>query len=100
MSPGRPRSSSEHGGVLRCHVARLRDDEVIRVAGLEVTGSDHAAVGRVKEAREGDFHLDRPMARDLYVPYSAVQEVTANRVVLNVPADQIGSMGWPETPLL
>ena len=40
------------------------------------------------------------MARDLYVPYSAVQEVAANRVVLNVPADQIGSMGWPQTPLL
>jgi predicted transcriptional regulator of viral defense system len=33
----RPPASSQTTGVLRCHVARLRDDEITAVDGLEVT---------------------------------------------------------------
>lgn len=40
----RPRASSDVGRLLRCHVARLRDEEVIEVDGLEVTSPTRTAL--------------------------------------------------------
>src|SRR5207244_13557774 len=40
--------------------------------GMEVMSIDGEPVGKVKEVRANDFLLDRPLARDLYVPYSSV----------------------------
>jgi len=40
----RPRASNDTGRVLRCHVARLREDEVIDVDGLPVTGPVRTAL--------------------------------------------------------
>lgn len=68
--------------------------------GMEVVGSDTAFIGNVREIREDDFLVDIPMRRDVYVPFTAIQSVeqdaAAGRVVLNIPADQVGNMKWPK----
>ncbi len=40
------------------------------------------------------------LRRDLYVPLAAIREVTDDRVVLTVPADQVDDMDWPHPPLV
>lgn len=67
--------------------------------GMEVAGADGRVVGRVKLVRSGDFVLDRPMARDLYVPFGACQSVAENRVVLRAEAGEIDNQGWNAAPL-
>lgn len=64
---------------------------------MEVIGSDGGRVGRVKETRLSDFLVDRRLALDVYVPMEAVQRVAGDRVMLNVPADRVGDMGWATT---
>lgn len=68
--------------------------------GMPVVGSDMRNVGLIKEVRENDFLVDIPMHRDLYIPFSAVQNVEADQVVLNIPAHQVGQMNWPKPSLL
>ncbi|HEX9131521.1 MAG TPA: DUF892 family protein [Ktedonobacteraceae bacterium] len=68
--------------------------------GMRVVGSDKRQVGHVRDVRENDFLVDIPMHRDLYVPFSAIQNVDADRVVLNIPVDQIDDMNWPKPPLV
>jgi hypothetical protein len=36
----------------------------------------------------------------VYVPLSAVKEILGHRVVLMVPAAEVGEQGWPMPPLL
>jgi ferritin-like metal-binding protein YciE len=67
--------------------------------GMQVVGSDMSNVGRVRDIRENDFLIDIPMHRDLYVPFSAIQSVDADRVVLNIPGDQIYDKDWPKPAL-
>jgi ferritin-like metal-binding protein YciE len=68
--------------------------------GMQIVGSDMGNIGFVREVREDDFLADIPMHRDLYVPFSAIQNVDAERVILNIPGDQIYDMDWPKPPLL
>jgi ferritin-like metal-binding protein YciE len=68
--------------------------------GMEVVGQDTGNVGTVKEMRDGDFLIDRPMKRDVYVPYNAIQNIDGGRAILNIPAGQVDSMGWDKPPLL
>lgn len=68
--------------------------------GMEVVGSDMKSVGHVRNVRDNDFHVDIPMHRDIYVPFTAIQNVEGERVVLNIPADQVYDMNWPKPPLL
>lgn len=56
--------------------------------GMQVMGSDNAGVGVVKELQDGGFIVDRTLAPDIFVPYSAVQGLDKDVVVLNVPADR------------
>jgi ferritin-like metal-binding protein YciE len=67
--------------------------------GMPVVGSDMSNVGLVKEVRDNDFLVDIPMHRDLYVPFSAVQKVEANQVVLTIPGRQVIEMDWPRPAL-
>ncbi len=67
--------------------------------GMDVSSSDGTVLGVVKEIRASDFLLDRSGQRDLYVPLSAVAQVTGQQVVLNVAADDIGDQGWPNPSL-
>ena len=74
-------------------------DQLRCAPGMRVVGSDGDDVGRVKECRESDFLVDRSMQRDIYVPYSAVQDISDDTVALNIPADQVDEMGWAKPSL-
>ena len=67
---------------------------------MEVMGMDGSSVGHVKEVRDAEFVIDRPMHRNMRVPYNAVQEVREGRVVLNVPANKVDGVGWKKASLL
>jgi hypothetical protein len=67
---------------------------------MEVVGSDMDKVGSVKEVRANDFLVNRHMKRDVYVPYTAIRDVSGNQVVLNIPASQVDSMGWPNPSII
>jgi len=62
---------------------------------MEVVGTDGQSVGQVKEVRGTDFLLDRPMHGDVYVPFSGIRIVDGDRVMLDVPSDQLDDQGWP-----
>ena len=66
--------------------------------GMQIVGSDGVSVGKVKEIREHDFLADRPMARDVYIPFDAVARAD-NQVILNIRADEVSSQNWPAPPL-
>src|SRR5256714_5644101 len=68
--------------------------------GMGVVGSDMRPVGAVRNVRDNDFRIDIPMQRDLYAPFDAVQNVTADRVILNIPADQVRDMNWSKPSLM
>lgn len=68
--------------------------------GMKVIGSDKSNIGRVGDIRDNDFRVDIPMHRDLYVPFSAIQNMDNDQVMLNVQGDQIYGMGWPKPPLI
>ena len=78
------------------------DPQYLKV-GMEVVGSDGELAGTVKEVHTSDFHLDRPMARDVLVPLAAIQGImdasgthAGNpRVVLVIRADSISLNNWP-----
>jgi len=67
--------------------------------GMRVIGSNKGGIGQVRDVRDNDFLVDLPMRRDVYVPFDAIQEVTADFVMLNIPSDRIGDMGWNNPPL-
>jgi len=78
------------------------DPQHIQV-GMRVRGIDGEDVGWVKEIRTSDILVDRPLARDVYVPLEAIQmivDTTASsaydpHVVLTIRADSVGDTGWP-----
>ncbi|MGE3267939.1 MAG: BON domain-containing protein [Chloroflexota bacterium] len=66
---------------------------------MDVIGSDGKTVGTVKEVRGTDFLLDRPMERDLYVPFSAIQTVDGERVMLSCRSPEVDHQNWPSSSL-
>jgi hypothetical protein len=68
--------------------------------GMDVVGSDGKSVGRVKEVRNTDFLVDRPLARDVYVPFEACQSISAERIVLTIPAGEVNNQGWANPGLM
>src|SRR5262245_58557227 len=94
--------SETHGeDVLKAH----SPGDQVRV-GMDVNTVDGERLGRVKEIRGDEFLLDRPFARDLWVPLSSVmatEEYRTNyrggspepeQVVLNVSAAHVERQGW------
>jgi sporulation protein YlmC with PRC-barrel domain len=67
--------------------------------GMEVIGSSGRVVGRVKEIRDNDFLVDREMARDIYVPYSAIASV-GEQILLHVSANEVDNQGWEKPAIL
>ena len=65
-------------------------------AGMHVVGADGKEVGTVKEVRDKDFLIDRPMRRDVYAPFDAIQNVNGDKVTLNVSSDKVDNMNWPK----
>lgn len=66
---------------------------------MQVAGSDGQSIGTVKEVRGADFLVDRSMQRDVYVPFSAVRDISGGRVTLNVASGEVDSMGWASPPI-
>jgi hypothetical protein len=65
---------------------------------MTVIDSEGAEAGVVKEIREEFFLLDRPAALDVYVPYTAIQNIAANTIRLNLSPRQIDDLSWADTP--
>lgn len=63
--------------------------------GMDVVGSEGGIIGTVRQVREGDFLVERTLARDVYVPFGAVRAVVESLIELNVPADEVDEMRWP-----
>jgi hypothetical protein len=73
---------------------------------MDVVSIDGEHIGKVKEVRQTDFLLDRPLARDLWVPFDSVVEAgehggafrrgptQLSEVVLSVSAAHVDSQGW------
>jgi hypothetical protein len=51
----------------------------------------------VKAVRETDFLLGRPLARDVYVPFSAIRWPGQWSLRIRVPNAQLGAMGWEQS---
>ncbi len=62
--------------------------------GESVVGSMGKSLGTVKEIHARDFVLDRPMQKDLHVPFTAIQDTNGNQVRLNLTSDQLDNQGW------
>ena len=59
--------------------------------GMEVIGTTGAPIGRIKEAREEDFVIERtPPQEDVTLPYDTVRALLASQVVLSIGPDQLG----------
>ena len=68
--------------------------------GMEVVGADGEPVGTVKEIHAAAALVDRAMARDVYVPFYAIDGPRGTQVVLSVPHDLVDAMDWPSPPVL
>lgn len=66
---------------------------------MDVIGTDGERVGTVKAVHGADFLLDRPTARDLLVPFSAVRTVDGERIMLGVRSSEIDDQHWPTSEL-
>jgi hypothetical protein len=92
----------EDGEILKANQAGPSQIEV----GMEVVSLDGEPIGRVKEVRKDDFLVDRPMARDVYVPFGFVLAEEAGEeplrggpteplnVILTVTGAEINSQNW------
>ncbi len=65
--------------------------------GMDVVGSMGRKIGTVEEIRDFNFLVDRTNQPDIYIPYTAVQAVRNDRVILNVAADDVNNMNWATT---
>lgn len=61
--------------------------------GMNVGDREGAFLGTVKAVEAHEFLLDRPMARDVWVPLNRC-EVFGGQVVLDVPAADLDQQGW------
>ncbi len=99
-APGQPyaNASSPVKGTPSPELQQVNRASQVQV-GMPVVGSDMSNVGLVKEVGDDNFLVDIPLQRDLYIPFTAVQNVDADQVVLNVSKDQVHQMNWAKPPL-
>jgi hypothetical protein len=75
-------------------------DLIVPARGARVYDAFGAPAGRVKEVRDGDFLLARPLARDVYVPFGAIIWPGTESLRIRVPNAQMSKMRWERPPLL
>ncbi len=68
--------------------------------GMRVVGLDGKEVGSIKEVRATDFRIDRRMSRDVYAPFSAIQDVSGDTVRLTIASDKVNDADWPKAPII
>jgi hypothetical protein len=57
--------------------------------GMEVIGTTGAPIGRIKEAHDADFIVDRASAGDVTLTYDKVRALLGSQVVLSIGPDQM-----------
>jgi hypothetical protein len=72
---------------------------IVPATGAHVYDAFGEPAGRVKAVRDGDFLLARPLARDVYVPFSAIIWPGRDGLRIGVPKAKMTTMGW-ECPSL
>jgi hypothetical protein len=68
--------------------------------GMKVYTSDDQEIGEVKEISDRNFLVDRPMARDIYIPFDACEHIGDDRIHIGVPENEIGNQGWENPELI
>lgn len=82
-------------------VVRTHSGQSLPVSyGMDVVGCDGVAIGRLKDVRSDDMLVDRPLRRDVYVPFETIDRVTERAIVLTIPANQVETTHWTHPPLL
>lgn len=66
---------------------------------MQVLSRDGKPIGSVKEIRERDFLVRRDMARDIYIPYSALLSVGESAIV-QVDSGTVNDQGWENPQVL
>jgi hypothetical protein len=56
--------------------------------------------GQVKDVQDRDFLLGRPLARDVYVPFSAIRWPGPGSLRIDVTNAELGRMDWERPKLL
>jgi hypothetical protein len=94
--------SSDDSGILKANGPGT--DQI--TVGSPVVSIDGKDIGTVKQVQGEAFLIDRPMARDLWAPFSAVVRAGPQggpfrrgptmdtKIVLFVSADDINDQGW------
>ncbi len=68
--------------------------------GMEVFAAKGKRIGQVKKIEEHDFLVNRRLQRDLYLPFSTIERIDGDRVILKVTEfqlDYLSSMSPPIT---
>ena len=98
-------NSSDDSGILKAKGPGA-DQITVGSAVVSIDGED---IGVVKQVQGDAFLIDRPMARDLWAPFSAVVRAGPHagafrrgptmdtRIVLFVSADDINDQGWRQS---
>ena len=69
--------------------------------GMTVVGSDGDRVGEVQGVGATDFLVSRGFLKsDVRVPWTAIRDITAGTIALNVPGKQVDAMDWGKGSLL
>ena len=63
--------------------------------GMEVIGSDRCRIGQVRGIRESSFVVYRPRVGAMLVPFTAVQSITSESLVLRATEGEVAHMAWP-----
>lgn len=73
-----------------------RDFPKQAMAGMQVVGRDGNHIGKVKVVRPGDFLLERPYSREIFVPFEHVESLSRadNRITLRISEGEIAEMTW------
>ena len=67
--------------------------------GMDVIAMNGERVGRIKEIKEHDFLVDRPKRRDLYLPFSTIERVEDNQVILRMTEFELNYIASESPPI-
>jgi hypothetical protein len=88
--------ATTHASEPALHDANVKPPSV----GAHVFDAFGEPAGRVKAVREHDFLLARPLARDVYVPFSAIRWPGRSALRISVSNGEIATMSWQRPKLL
>ncbi len=64
---------------------------------MDVVGALGKKVGTMAHIRDYDFLVDRTGQPGIWIPFSAIQDVRNDRIILNIPIEEINKQNWPTT---